>query len=129
MLDDNTTFTNKLFFGERAMCVDVHIHHQIPERLIPAIFMRAKGYLTFIRMAVTIWQFTQCTIAYHCANDQAKLAVVIVGSVEFSFSDILYRFRWKALAWPKSFVGQNQNLITVSQLSDGHPLILFVAHD
>ena len=55
MLDDNSSFTNKLFFNERAMRVDVHIRHQIRERVIPAIFMRAKGNLALIRMAVPIW--------------------------------------------------------------------------
>ena len=33
------------------MRVDVHIRHQIRERFIPAIFMRAKGNCTLVRMA------------------------------------------------------------------------------
>src|SRR6266566_9921707 len=129
MLDGNTAITNKLFFGERTMRMDVHIRYQIRERVVPAILMRAKDNFTFIRVAVAILHLTQCAIAQHSTNDQAKLAIVIVGSFEFLFGDIFHPLRWKALTWPKSFICQNQNLITLSQLSDGHPLILFAAHD
>ena len=62
VLGGNTTFTNKIFFGECAMCADIHICHQIRERIIPTIFMSAKGYFALIRMAVSILHFTQCAI-------------------------------------------------------------------
>src|SRR6266487_4909106 len=129
MLDGNTAFTNNLFFDERTMRVNFHVRHQIFERVIPANFVRAKDNFALIRMAVTIRHFAQCTIAQYSTNDQAKIAVIKVGSFEVVFGDILLRFRWKVLSWPKCFVAHDEYLIALGQLRDGHPLVLFVAYN
>ena len=63
MLDGHAPFTDKHFFNERAMRVDVHIRHQVCERIIPAIFMSAKGYLALIRVAVPRLDYTQHAVA------------------------------------------------------------------
>src|SRR5579885_1151038 len=98
------------------MGVDIHVRHQLCECIVPAIFMTAKSHYALVRVAIPILQFTQCTITQYSSYYQAKLAVIVVGSVEFLSGDILYRFSGETLTWPKSLVGYNQYLITLVQL-------------
>src|SRR5579883_791538 len=114
MLNSDTTTTNgKLLFGDLSERVYIHVRHQVVECVVPFIFMRAKSYFTLIRVTVPVWKLSQGTVTNYSPNNQTKPTIVILGNIQSSFSNILQRFRRKVLAWPKTFIGNYQDFITL----------------